>query len=262
RPLASAIVVDGVDIIITGDQRAFDQRLAGTRRQVPPPFRGPALLVLVAERNADPAACVVAQSEIRHRVPREGKRPCQRKGGKQGSPGVEKTGPEQGGPNHGNRKTRAGHTGLSTTMARKSLTFVKVGPGRSRPPARSKNPVESLSARNAAGSRPSARAFAAVCPSLRAPPGPPAAPPPPSVPSVSAASAAMPVVPASAMASASAYSWFGPPRPFPRIVTVSSPPDRITAPPPAARNWRASCACAAATSRASPSSRSPRNTTS
>ena len=29
-------------------------------------------------------------------------------------------------------------------------------------------------------------------------------------------------------ASASAYSWFGPPRPLPRMVTVSSPPDRIT----------------------------------
>ena len=36
------------------------------------------------------------------------------------------------------------------------------------------------------------------------------------------------------MASASAYSWFGPPRPFPRIVTVSSPPERITARRPAA----------------------------
>ena len=31
-------------------------------------------------------------------------------------------------------------------------------------------------------------------------------------------------------ASASAYSWFGPPRPLPRTVTVSSPPDRIATP--------------------------------
>src|SRR5690349_4053570 len=39
----------------------------------------------------------------------------------------------------------------------------------------------------------------------------------------------MPDVPSSAAASASAYSWFGPPLPLPRIVTVSSPPDTITA---------------------------------
>ncbi len=38
-----------------------------------------------------------------------------------------------------------------------------------------------------------------------------------------------PGVPASATASASAYSWLGPPRPWPRSVTVSSPPDRMTA---------------------------------
>ena len=36
-------------------------------------------------------------------------------------------------------------------------------------------------------------------------------------------------MPASAIASARAYSWLGPPRPLPRMVTVSSPPDRITA---------------------------------
>ena len=47
-------------------------------------------------------------------------------------------------------------------MARKSLTFVKVGPGVSRSPSGVKKPVELLSARKAAGSRPSARARAAV----------------------------------------------------------------------------------------------------
>ena len=46
-----------------------------------------------------------------------------------------------------------------------------------------------------------------------------------------------------AQASASAYSWFGPPRPWPRMVTVSSPPDRITARRPAACRSRARRAC-------------------
>src|SRR6266581_3896431 len=41
--------------------------------------------------------------------------------------------------------------GLSTTMARKSVTLVNVGPGVKRSPMPLKNPVESLSARKAAG---------------------------------------------------------------------------------------------------------------
>ena len=53
--------------------------------------------------------------------------------------------------------------------------------------------------------------------------------------------------PASAIASASAYSWFGPPRPLPRIVTVSSPPDRITARRPCALQVARERACSAAT---------------
>ena len=60
-----------------------------------------------------------------------------------------------------------------------------------------------------------------------APAGSVALPAPPSAPSVSAASAEMPDVSLSRPASASAYSWLGPPRPLPRTVTVSSPPDRI-----------------------------------
>ncbi len=52
--------------------------------------------------------------------------------------------------------------GLSTTMARKSFTLVKVGPGVKRSPSRAKKPVESLSARKAAGSRPAAWARATV----------------------------------------------------------------------------------------------------
>ena len=45
-----------------------------------------------------------------------------------------------------------------------------------------------------------------------------------------------------------------PPRPLPLIVTVSSPPERITARLPCARRSRASLACSSATTRASPSS--------
>ena len=39
-------------------------------------------------------------------------------------------------------------------------------------------------------------------------------------------------MPASAIASARAYSWLGPPRPWPRMVTVNSPPERIDGAPP------------------------------
>ncbi len=46
-----------------------------------------------------------------------------------------------------------------------------------------------------------------------------AAPPPPSVPPVSAARYATTGIPASALTSARAYSWFGPPSPLPRMVT-------------------------------------------
>ncbi len=101
--------------------------------------------------------------------------------------------------------------GLSTTMARKSVTLVNVGPGANKSPMPLKNPVELLSARNAAGSRPAARARASVVGSMKAPAGSSGRPRPPSVPSVSAASAAMPVAPSRWMASARAYSWFGPP---------------------------------------------------
>ena len=62
-----------------------------------------------------------------------------------------------------------------------------------------------------------------------------------SAPSVSAANAEMPDVLSSRPASASAwYSWLGPPRPLPRTVTVSSPPDRIATRLPASRACKAS----------------------
>ena len=102
---------------------------------------------------------------------------------------------------------------------------------RTRSPSRSKNPVELLSARNAAGSRPSARARASVVASMKAPAGSSGCPRRRRFRRYRPASAAMPGAPRAPCASASAYSWFGPPRPLPRIVTVSSPPDRIDGPP-------------------------------
>ena len=63
-PFAAAVVVDRVDVIVTRDQCAAQQRFARARRNVPPAFGGPALVVLVADRDADPAAGVVAQPEI------------------------------------------------------------------------------------------------------------------------------------------------------------------------------------------------------
>src|ERR1700730_8503167 len=268
RPFAAAVVVDRVDVIEPGDQRAFEQGVAAARRQVPPALGGPALGVLVAKRNPDPASGVVAQAEVGRRRPERGghERGDEREPAERGE-GFTPVSAGPGGPFHhrGIRLGikvgfRRGVQVLSTRMARKSLTLVQVGPGVSRSPSRAKNAVESLSARKAAGSRPSARARAAVVPSTKAPAGSSALPAPPSVPSVSPASAAMPCVPSSASANASAYSWLGPPRPLPRIVTVSSPPERIAARRPAAASLRASWACAAATSRASPSSRSPRST--
>ena len=70
RPFAAAIVVDGVDIIITRDQIALEHGLAGSRRQVPPAFGGPAVSVLIADRDADPARRVVAEPEIGRGRPR------------------------------------------------------------------------------------------------------------------------------------------------------------------------------------------------
>src|SRR6185437_4035605 len=63
-PFAAAVVVDRVDVIIARDQRAAQQSFASARRHVPPAFGGPALGILVAERDADPAAGIVAEPEV------------------------------------------------------------------------------------------------------------------------------------------------------------------------------------------------------
>ena len=65
RPFAAPVVIQSVDIIKPCDERAAQQRLAAARGHVPPAFGGPALGILVAERDADPAGGVVAEAEVR-----------------------------------------------------------------------------------------------------------------------------------------------------------------------------------------------------
>src|SRR5208282_2126075 len=74
HPFAAMIVVDGVDIIITRDEIALEHGFAAARRQIPPAFRGPAVGVLVADGDADPAPGIIAKAEIgRGRAGRCGK---------------------------------------------------------------------------------------------------------------------------------------------------------------------------------------------
>src|SRR6185312_375512 len=63
-PLAAAVVVDRVDVIVTRDQRAAQQRFAGSWRNVPPAFGGPAFRILVTDGDAHAAAGVVAEPEV------------------------------------------------------------------------------------------------------------------------------------------------------------------------------------------------------
>ena len=127
-------------------------------------------------------------------------------------------------------------------------------------PARSKNPVELLSARNAAGSRPRSAARAAVAPSTKAPAGSSAEPAPPSVPSVSAASAAMPDVPASCDGERQRVFLVRPAAALAadRHREFAARQDHGAA--AGGLQFARQPACSAATSRASPSSRSPRKT--
>ena len=67
RPFAAAVIVERVDVIEARDQRSAQQRLATARGHVPPALGGPALGVLVAERDADPARGVVAEPEVGRR---------------------------------------------------------------------------------------------------------------------------------------------------------------------------------------------------
>ena len=76
RPFAAAVIVEGVDVIEARDKRSAQQRFATAGGYVPPAFGGPALGVLVAERNADPARRVVAEPKVgrRRTVPQPGER--------------------------------------------------------------------------------------------------------------------------------------------------------------------------------------------
>jgi hypothetical protein len=67
HPFAAAIVIAGIDIIITRDEIAFQHGFAGSRLQVPPALGGPAIRILIADGDADPAGRVVAQTEIGRR---------------------------------------------------------------------------------------------------------------------------------------------------------------------------------------------------
>src|SRR6266851_7017720 len=64
RPFAAAVVIDRVDVIEPGDQRAAQHGLAAAGGDVPPALGGPALVLLVADRDPDPVAGIVAEAEI------------------------------------------------------------------------------------------------------------------------------------------------------------------------------------------------------
>src|SRR3954451_15756786 len=63
-PFAATIVVDRVDVVEPGDEGTAQHGLATAGRDVPPALGGPALVLLVADRDTDPIAGVVAKPEL------------------------------------------------------------------------------------------------------------------------------------------------------------------------------------------------------
>ncbi len=63
-PFAAAVIVDGINIIISCDEIAAQKRFAGSGSEIPPAFSDPALIVLVAQRDADLAGRVVAEAKV------------------------------------------------------------------------------------------------------------------------------------------------------------------------------------------------------
>src|SRR5215471_841126 len=63
-PFAAAIIVDGVDVIEAGDERAAQHGLAAAGGNVPPALGGPAFVFLVADRDPHAVPGIVAKSEI------------------------------------------------------------------------------------------------------------------------------------------------------------------------------------------------------
>src|SRR5262249_52019584 len=67
RPFAAAVVVDRIDVIEARDERTPQHGLAAASGDVPPALGGPAVILLVADRDPDPVAGVVAETEVGHR---------------------------------------------------------------------------------------------------------------------------------------------------------------------------------------------------
>src|SRR5260370_41113993 len=63
-PFSAAVIVDRIDVIEARNERAPQHGLAAAGGNVPPAFGGPALVLLVADRDADPVAGIVAEAGI------------------------------------------------------------------------------------------------------------------------------------------------------------------------------------------------------
>ncbi len=113
----------------------------------------------------------------------------------------------------------------TTSMQMTSITLVRVGPVINNRPRRLKKWYESFFMRYSRGFIPAWSASRQVFPPAKAP----AASVGPSVPSVPALRMEMRGSPSMDMAAARASSWFRPPFPRPRMVTVVSPPARMHA---------------------------------
>src|SRR2546428_494367 len=167
-PFSAAVIVDRIDVIEARNERAPQHGLAAAGGSVPPAFGGPAFVLLVPDRDAEPVAGIVAEAEF-------------------------------------GRGWLGGHRDCRVV----------------------ERPVCVAARRSIAETAGVARAL--DCRTI-------------------------------AIGCVRACSWLRPSWPLPRSVTVSSPPESITARRPCAVRSRASRACAAATSRASPSIAVPSRT--
>src|SRR5262245_22843354 len=64
RPFAAAVVIDGIDVVEAGDERSAQHGLAAASAEIPPALGGPALVLLVSDRNTDAIPGVVAEAEV------------------------------------------------------------------------------------------------------------------------------------------------------------------------------------------------------
>ena len=63
-PCPAPIIIYGVKIVISGNEIAFQQCFAGLRSDIPPSFRRPALVIAVANGDANAAGGGIAKLEI------------------------------------------------------------------------------------------------------------------------------------------------------------------------------------------------------